>query len=171
MDIIGVHDIIHKIAEGFEDNALQCLGNHSSDVVDLIQEQIYNGQDGDGEYLSPTYDEDPFFDEPGRWHGRADDYIKWKYEITPPVASPNLCLSPRPIEVPNLFIDGTLFGQISAIMKGTFLEVSPGNGNGPEIKKKYGDRLFMLGEDAVEWFNLEYMWPAIEKFFNDCGYR
>ena len=57
MDIIGVHDIIHKIAEGFEDNALQCLGNHSSDVVDLIQEQIYNGQDGDGEYLSPTYDE------------------------------------------------------------------------------------------------------------------
>lgn len=171
MDIQGVYDIIHKIAEGFERNALQCLDAQSRTIVDLIQEQLYSGVDGAGEYLEPTYDDDPFFNEPGYWHNRAAAYKAWKYEITPPVSSPRLCLAPRPVEVPNLFIDGTFFGQINASMKGDGLEVSPGNGNGPAIKGKYGDKLFMLGTDAVEWFNLEYLGPAIEIFFKESGYR
>lgn len=170
MDIKSVYDIIHNISEGFEANALQCLANQSSVVVDLIKEQIYSGVDGDGEYLSPTYDDDPFFEEPGYWYHRAKDYKAWKYHITKPVVSPRLMLSPRPVEVPNLYIDGTFFGEIRAAMQGDMLEVSPGNGNGPAIKEKYGDKLFMLGTDAVEWFNLEFMWPSIEKFINNCGY-
>ncbi len=171
MDIQGVYDIVHRIAAGFENAALQCLADKSSAVVDLIQEQIYSGIDGHGEYLSPLYDNDPFFEEPGYWYHRAADYKAWKYQITPPVQSPNLCLAPRPVEVPNLFIDGTFFGQINAAVHGDYLDVSPGNGNGPAIKEKYGENLFVLGNDAVEWFNIEYMWPAIEHFFNKCGYR
>lgn len=171
MDIQGVQDIIHKIADGFETNAMQCLTDKSESIISLIREQLYSGVDGTGDYLSPTYDEDPYFEQPGYWYNRAEDYIEWKRRITPPVKSPNLCLAPRPVEVPNLFIDGTFFGQINASPRDTFLEVSPGNGNGPAIREKYGENLFMLGSDAVEWFNLEYMWPAIEKFINDCGYR
>lgn len=171
MDIQYVYDMIHKIADGFEDSVLECLASSSDAVIDLIQEQIYSGVDGEGHYLSPTYDEDPFFEKPGRWYHKASIYKYWKEIITPPVRSPLLCLDPRPVEVPNLFIDGTFFGQINASMHGDMLDVSPGNGNGPDIEKKYGDRLFMLGNDAVEWFNLEYLWPNIEKLLNDCGYR
>ena len=171
MDIQGVSDIIHKIADSFEENAKLCLSDHSGNVVKLIQEQLYCGVDGNGEYLKPTYDDDPFFDEPGPWYKRASDYKAWKQRITPPVASSNLNLAPRPVEVPNLYIDGTFFGQINAVMKGSFLDISPGNGNGPAIKGKYGESLFMLGSNAVEWFNIEYLWPSIERFFSDCGYR
>lgn len=171
MDIESVHDIIHRIAEGFEDNALECLGDSSDVVVDLIREQLYSGVDGKGEYLHPTYDDDPFFDEPGYWHNRANDYKEWKFRITPPAVSPNLRLAARPVEVPNLFIDGTFFGEINATITAGFLDVSPGYGNGPAIQEKYGDQLFMLGEDVVQWFNMEFMWPSIERFFRNCGYR
>lgn len=171
MNIQSVCDIIHKIADGFEDNAVECLCTHSDVVLTLIREQIYSGVDGDGKYLSPTYDNDPFFEEPGKWYHRAKDYKAWKYRITPPETSLYLHLAPRPVEVPNLFIDGTFFGQINAEMRGRELDITPGNGNGPTIREKYGDRLFMIGSNAVEWFNTEFMWPAIECFFSNCGYR
>ena len=72
--------------------------------------------------------------------------------------------------MPNLYIDGTFFGQIGATPKDGFLEITPGSGNGPKIVGKYGERLLTLGTDAVEWFNLEYLLPATERFFRDYGY-
>lgn len=171
MEIAKVYDIIHKITEGFEANATQCLANNSTVVVDLIREQIYSGVDGKGEHLSPTYDDDPYFEEPGYWYHRAADYKAWKYKITPPETSPNLHLAPRPVAVPNLFIDGTFFGQINARMNGDVLDVMPGNGNGPAIRGKYGDDLFLLGNNAVDWFNVNFLLPSIDKFFNECGYQ
>ena len=58
MNISKVADIIHKIADGFEENGMKCLSDHSGNVVIAVQEQIYSGQNGAGELLSPTYDED-----------------------------------------------------------------------------------------------------------------
>lgn len=171
MDFQTVHGIIHKISEGFEDNAMQCLNAQSSVILDLIREQIKSGVDGDGKYLSPTYDDDEFFEKKGRWHHRSSAYKAWKQELTPPEKSPILGLQPRPVQVPNLYIDGTFFGQINAMVFDDGLEVSPGNGNGPAIIEKYGERLFLLGSNAVQWFNREFMLPAIEKYFKDCGYR
>ena len=171
MDIQGVHDIIHKIAEGFEDNAMQCLEFHSGNIVVAIQEQIYSGQNGEGEHLSPTYDADPYFEEEGPWYHRAQEYKDWKYTITPPVGSSLLGLPPRPDNVPNLFINGKFFSEITVSRRGDMLYVDPGNGDGPDIVAKYGDSLLDIGDSAVVYFNREYMWPAIEKFFNDCGYR
>lgn len=170
MDIFKVADIIHRIAGGFEDNVMQCLSSQSEAVLDLIREQIYNGFDGAGEYLEPTYYEDPFFERRGFWYHRSKDYVAWKYKLTPPKVSPILNLPPRPAAVPNLYIDGTFFGQIGATPKDGFLEITPGSGNGPKIVGKYGERLLTLGTDAVEWFNLEYLLPATERFYKECGY-
>lgn len=171
MDIQGVYDIIHKIVEGFEDNAMQCLSDHSGNVVIAIQEQIYSGQNGEGALLSPTYDADPYFEEEGPWYHRAADYKAWKYEITPPVGSSLLGLPPRPDNVPNLFINGKFFSEITATRRGDMLYVDPGHNDGPSIVAKYGDEILNMGPNAVEYFNREYMWPAIERFYNECGYR
>ena len=80
-------------------------------------------------------------------------------------------LPPRPDNVPNLFINGKFFSEITATRRGDMLYVDPGNGDGPDIVAKYGESLLDIGDSAVVYFNREYMWPAIEKFFNDCGYR
>lgn len=171
MDIEQLYNIVHKIAEGFEENAMQCLSDHSGNIVVAIHQQLYSGQDGEGKYLSPTYDADPYFEEEGPWYHRAKDYKAWKHSITPPVGSTLLGLPPRPDDVPNLFINGKFFSEITATRKGDLLYVDPGPGDGPSIVAKYGDEILNMGPNAVEYFNREYMWPAIEKFFNDCGYQ
>lgn len=171
MDIQAVADIIHRIADGFEESCAECLDANKGTVLQAIREQLYSGQDGEDAYLSPTYDNDPFFNEEGYWHNRAKDYKAWKRELTPPVSGTMLGILPRPDEVPNLFIDGTFYSEIRAQRQGMALVVDPGSGHGPEILAKYGDNILTMGTDAREFFNLHYMLPSIEKFFRDCGYK
>lgn len=171
MGIEEVADIIEKISEGFEDACMKCLDDKKGIIIQAVTEQMYSGQDGEGNYLSPTYDEDPFFEERGWWYHRAKEYKAWKYGITPPVVSPMLGLSPRPDEVPNLFINGLFYGEINAFRRNDAIVVDPGDGNGPSIVSKYGDEILKMGPIALEYFNEEYMLPAIGDFFKDCGYK
>lgn len=170
MDIKRVVEIVGKIADGFEEACIQCLSDNSGVVVLAVQEQLYSGQNGDGALLSPTYDDDPYFNEPGTWYQRAEEYKKWKYTITPPAAGSMLGLPPRPDDIPNLYINGKFFSDITARRSGDVLQVDPGNGDGPTIVAKYGDEILNMGPTAVEYFNTTYMLPAIDKFFKDCGY-
>ena len=171
MGIEEVAEIVRKIAEGFEEACVQCLDDNSEMILYFIKEQLYSGQDSEGKYLNPTYSADPYFKEAGYWYNRSDAYKSWKNRITPPVASTILGLSPRPEDVPNLFIDGTFYSQITASRKGDVLSISPGNGKGPDIVSKFGDQILNIGPTAIEYFNTYYLIPAIESFFNDCGYR
>ncbi len=171
MYIGDVANIINKIAEGVEEACIKCLSDNSGVVVISVTEQLYCGQNGDGEFLSPTYDDDPYFNEPGVWYQRAEDYKKWKYSITPPITGGMLGLPPRPDNVPNLFITGVFHSEITAKRNGDVLDVDPGNGDGPAIVDKYGDNILTLGPNAVQYFNTTYMLPAIGSFFANCGYK
>lgn len=171
MDIEQVADIIEKIADGFEDACVQCLSNNSGIVVLAVQEQIYSGLNSDGSYLSPTYDNDPYFNEEGYWYHRAKDYKAWKKSITPPVSGSMLGLPPRPEDVPNLYINGKFFSEIRANMSGDELVTDPGMGDGPDIVAKYGDGILNMGETAIGYFNSTYMLPAIGEHFEKCGYK
>ena len=171
MELKEVADIIHRIAEGFEDDCLKCLEQNKEVVLQAVREQLYSGQDGDGNRLSPTYDSDPFFEEPGWWYHRASSYKAWKREITPPVKGTMLGLPARDDNVPNLFVDGTFYSEINATKSASGLMIDPGSGNGPDIVAKYGDRILAMGPDAREYFNLFYMLPSIDSFFKRCGYK
>ncbi len=171
MGIKEVADIIGKIADGFNETCLKCLDDNKGVIVQAIREQLYSGLDGEGRHLSPTYDDDPYFEEKGQWYHRSKDYRRWKAAITPPVSGTMLGLPPRPDEVPNLFIDGTFYVSIAAVRHGDLLQTVSGSKSSPDIIKKYGDRILNLGPTAVEYFNLKYLLPAIEKHFKDSGYR
>lgn len=169
MEIESVYKVIHDISRGFEEHIVNCLADHSAVVVVELQEQMLCGIDGTGRHLSPSYD-DPYFNEPGLWYGRAEDYKRWKKTITPPMTSPMLNLPPRPDDIPNLYINGKFHSEITARRQGNELQIDPGAGDGPDIVRKYGDQLLELSDDAVEYFNLEYTWPAIENYFRNKGY-
>lgn len=171
MGIEEVANIIKRISDGFEEACVRCISDNSDIVLKAVREQLYSGVDGDGRHLSPTYDDDPFFEEEGPWHHRAKDYKAWKRSITPPVSGTMLGLPPRPDDVPNLFIDGKFYSEINATLKGDVLVVDPGNGDGPSIVAKYGDEILDMGYTAIDYFNTTYMLPAIDSFFKDCGYR
>lgn len=171
MGIEEVAGIIHKIAGGFEEACMRCLDDNSGTVILAVTEQLFSGLDGEGEYLSPTYDNDPYFEEPGEWYHRSDDYKAWKRILTPPAVSSMLGLPGRPSEVPNLFIDGTFYSDITARRSGDVLGIDPGNRDGPDIVEKYGEQILTMGPTATGYFNVTYMLPAIDSFFKDCGYR
>lgn len=171
MDIQKVADIIKSISDGFEDACKQCLQSESGLMLDLIREQMYVGMDGDEQHLSPTYDDDPYFNEPGWWYHRAASYKAWKMQITPPLAGILTDLPPRPDNVPNLWIDGTFHSEVNAKPTTEGVNIDPGNGNGPSIVAKYGDRLLFPGPTAIEYFNLYKMLPAIGEHFEKCGYK
>ena len=180
MGIEEVAEIIGKIAEGIEGACMQCLSDNSDAVVSAIREQLSSGVDGDGSHLSPTYLDDPyltnrkrpwFHEEDGKRYIGPQGYLDWKKDITPPVSGVLMGLPPRPDAVPNLFIDGTFHRGIKAMRRERSLVIDPGNGNGPDIVAKYGDSILCIGDPAIRYFNENFMLPAIDSFFKDCGYR
>lgn len=171
MGIEEVADIIQRIAGGFEEACVKCLQENSGVIVDEIKEQLKSGLDGEEKHLSPTYDDDPYFEKKGIWHHRSEDYKNWKYLTTPPLSGTLVELPPRPYNVPNLFIDGTFYSEISAIRSDMGIVIDPGHGNGPEIVSKYGDSILGLGKTAIEFFNSACLIPAIDSFLKECGYK
>ena len=171
MGIEEVTVIIGKIAAGFEENCAKTLQEKQGVVLASILEQLKAGQDGKGEALEPNYDNDPFFKEEGFWHNRGADYKAWKRTIPVPNFMPELALPMRPDHIPNLFIDGTFYGDINAKSLSDGLEIDPGTGHGPDIVSKWGQQILTLGPIAVAHFNEAHMLPSIDRFFQDCGYR
>lgn len=170
-DIFAVCDIITKMVDGFETSINQCLGDNTDIAEDAVREQMYSGKDGDDQYLNPTYDSDPYFEEKGPWYHRSAGYKQWKRDITPPTAGVMLMLPPRPDNVPNLFINGKFHSEVFATMQGDSLSIKVReSGDGPDIVNKYGDQILQLGPTAIGYFNNHYIIPHIWQFFADCGY-
>jgi hypothetical protein len=178
MDIEQVSDIITKIADGFEDAVINCMQDNSEYFTNAVQEQLYSGLNGKCEHLSPTYDEDPYFNtvhwrhlyEGVSFEG-ATGYKEWKEKITPPEASTILNLPARPTSVPNLFIDGTFYDTISTDMMKDGVNVVAMGGDAPAIVAKYGSVILDITDVAIEHFNTNYTLSAIESFYANCGYQ
>lgn len=172
MDFDRLESVIDAIKDGIQDSILECLAEKRDIITQSVTEQLYSGLDGNGDYLSPTYDEDPYFNEFGPWHGASYAYKKWKERITPPMRSPMLGLPPRPVDVPNLFITGLFHDSIKASRQGEVLRVyTSGFRDGPLIERKYGEQIFRLTDDAREYFNIYALRPWLNDFITNCGYR
>lgn len=172
MDFDRLEGIIDAIATGIGDSILDCLEEKRDIITQSVTEQLYSGVDGNNDYLSPTYDNDPYFNEFGRWHGASYAYKKWKEKITPPMQSPMLGLPPRRVDVPNLFITGLFHESIKASREGDVIRVyTSGFEDGPLIEKKYGEAIFKLTDTAKEYFNIYALRPWLNEFILKCGYR
>lgn len=170
MEIAQVAEIIGRIADGFEEACFKCLEENRGIVYQSVLLQLRAGLDQEDIYLKPTYDDDTYFNEPGRWYKRADKYKAWKKTIDPPIEN-ILGFPDRPDHVPNLYINGQFYDSIQVLRSGDVLEIKTTTAKGKQIVKKYKDRILGIGPTAVEYFNSNYMLPAIGAFFRDCGYK
>ena len=165
-----VYDAVKRWNDGFEDKCVECMSSNQGVFVQMICEQMYSGLKGDGTYITPSYDDDPFFDEPGMWFHDSEGYKAWKGAITPPMSSSLLGLPPRPYDTPNLFINGKFYSEIYSVAGDRQIEIQVvESGDGPSILGKYGDELFDIGSVAVQYFNEEYLIPNLQDFFDNCG--
>lgn len=171
-DIERISDIVNSIVLGFEDKCLECMEKNRDIIEDSIREQLYAGRDSNGQYLNPSYDNDPYFNEDGIWKGRQDDYKIWKEKITPPSSSYLLSLPPRPLNIPNLKITGKFYESINVSRVNDEIQIkSSGFDEGASIISKYGDKILGVGDTAIDYFNNKYMLPWLEEFYKDCGYE
>ena len=161
---------VHGAAEGFVRECMGVLSVNAGKISDLIREQLYSGLDGKGNYLSPNYDDDPYFNEDGPWKGRPDAYKRWKGKITPPMDSYLMHLPPRPLSVPNLIITGSFYGSIRATVNGESVDVvSSGFVDGADILRKYGDDILLPGYNARLYINENILRPWLDDFFRKYG--
>lgn len=104
-------------------------------VLDVIRDQLLEGKDSTGEYLTPRYSEDPYFKKPGA----AQRYASWKKRLFP---------GDRPEDVPNLIITGVFHDAINLDVSGNVISYSNNASFGPSVLDKYGSGLLGLNEDG-----------------------
>lgn len=180
MNIVEMRERIRLIKDGFKGQVLDCMADNSHEMVVSVREQLYSGIDGEGNSLSPSYDSDPYFQDPhagyydedrGHWmncYRHPERYIAWKQRITPPEGSSRLGLPARPASIPNLFIVGTFHASISGRPTSSGVEIfTSGWDSGPLVERKYGSQIFKLSENAVGHFNESFLWPWLKSWMQN----
>lgn len=115
--------------------AQKSLTATADQLLELNSQQMLDGKRRDGQDISPTYLEDPFF----KSKKQAQAYSDWKDRITPS--------SVRKKGVPNLYINGTYHGSIEVDVSGEALLFSSSFPGASDI-----DRTFPL----IHGLNSEY---------------
>lgn len=118
-------------------------------IADLQREQMLEGRGVDGDYIRPFYSENPFFKKPGA----AQRYAAWKQKITP---NPK-----RPLDVPNLFVDGTFHKSLFVDVDDKMFEIKTDVSFGEDVFAVHQNAQG-LDEDSRMQFAEEVTLPTIK---------
>jgi hypothetical protein len=97
--VISLEAEIEKICYDVIDQALNEIRSYNL-------QQMLDGETNTGQFISPSYQNDPFF----KTREAAEAYSRWKDKISPP--------STRPSGVPNYYINGYFHQSIKVSRQG-----------------------------------------------------
>ena len=144
----------------------QILQDNAALAVEMVGEQHEAGLDGYGQPLTPSYLDDPYFNDTAHPQVAARNYVQWKERITPPQTTWRLMLPPRAPETPNLRINGYYRRTISATPISGGLRIGTDDMLGGAVTAKYGDdRLYKLGVEARTYIAEEIIMPFLRQLF------
>lgn len=133
------------------DEAGKAIATTTTELVDFNRQQMMEGKRRDGNDISPSYLEDPWF----KSLKQAQAYSNWKDRITP---NPE-----RKKGVPNLFIVGTYHNTIEAFMRDKKIVFHSTFDGAADIEKTFGDEIYGLNaEKRVEYIK-EFLRPEFIK--------
>ena len=135
------------------------LSNRQYDLLDLQKDQLLFGRDRQGDILTPTYTDDPYF----KTRKQAEYYRdkKRKLQGAHDAMIKNKKLYPKKGDnTPNLIVTGTLFHDTITLSVGGDRVIINSGGVGSDIERKYGDVLGMSPESKVIIWN-KYLRKAI----------
>ena len=123
-------------------------------LLELQRDQMYAGLDARGQYITPRYSQDSWF----KSKESAARYAAWKASLRQRRPAPYL--PPRPEDVPNLIITGTLiYDRLQLRVNPWAVRVDlPGF----DVTGKYGP---VLGFSPVvlDYYRRRYFWPQYNK--------
>lgn len=100
MDLTQLHSNLTDVIDNIESIVLDLAMEANPSIVELNQEQMYEGKTSEGNDISPKYSENPYF----KTKESAARYAEWKMKITPN--------KDRNKDVPNLYINGGFYESI-----------------------------------------------------------
>jgi hypothetical protein len=135
-------------------------------LLDLNRDQLLQGRDADGELLSPTYMNDPYFntEESGRWFHNAGGYFKMKRFLE------NLhrqrmtyaeLYGEKPTDVPNLIITGPFQNSFFIRVSRDSYTIGATYVDADDISAKYKNRVYGLAPKSREFYYFGFIRPAI----------
>jgi hypothetical protein len=126
-------------------------------LLRLQKDQLYAGQDAQGNGLRPTYQEDPYF----KTRDAAQRYSDWKDRLHQREHNP-LFLK-RPSGTPNLIITGSWFyDTLIADVNGGALHVRSDSWLFGKLEAKYGQALLGLSSVALRYYVEEILFPRLK---------
>lgn len=129
-----VRQVQPRVSQLFADN----LKNDEHNFLEQVKwEQLWHGLAADGQPLTPSYLNDPWF----KSKQKASNYMEWKQSITP---NPK-----RKPENPNLFINGKFYGTLEIFFRPDEFEIDSADPTGADIIRKYGKAAFGLNSNYL----------------------
>jgi len=123
------------------------LQDVSAQALTANKTQLYDGKTSTGDDVSPTYLEDPYFED----KAEAQRYSDWKDQITPNKR--------RKKGVPNLFINGKFYSTITVQVQSGGLLYKSSFEAAPSIESTFGNNIYGLGGELRDQFLYEVLRP------------
>jgi len=140
------------VREQYPEVVIDSIMKNKDKIIEMNQEQLYDGKDIFGNDIRPLYTEDTFF----KTEAQAKGYVKWKQKITPN--------SKRNPNAPNLFINGYFYRGIDVVRSGVsvFLRSINAGTLGAELSTKYKNTMGLNEKNQAILSNIIY--PEIMNF-------
>lgn len=147
-----IDNIVNKVVEDNKDILLS-----------LNRDQMLLGRDSQGDILSPSYLQDPYFNTPQA----AQSYARMKYALESSHNSrlwaPVQLYPEKDRNTPNLIVTGLFQGAMYITTGSGKYTLGSNYINSPDIETKYRNRVFGLAPRSKEYFYLEVIKPEIIK--------
>lgn len=138
----------------FGNELVTIVENNVATLADLQREQMLEGRSVDGDYIRPFYSEDPYF----KTAEAAKHYAEWKQRISP---HPD-----RPLDVPNLFINGYFHKSLFAKVSGSEFTITTNVELGEKVFDEH-ENAQGLNEEKRQEFAQTITLPAITKVLEE----
>jgi len=127
-------------------------------LLALQKDQLYAGQDAQGNSLRPTYQDDPYF----KTRDAAQRYSDWKDRLDQRAHNP--LFAKRPSGTPNLIVTGRwLYDTLVADVGGGALRVRSDSWLFSKLEAKYGQALLGLNQTALRYYVEEILFTRLQK--------
>ena len=150
--IRSVPDVLDKV-----------VSDNKDVLLSLNRDQMLLGRDADGDVLSPSYLQDPYF----KTQAAAQSYARMKYALESSHRSllwtPVKLYPEKDRNTPNLIVTGLFQNGLFITTGGGSFDINSSYVASGDINRKYKGRVFGIAPKSKEYFYLEFIKPILLK--------
>lgn len=139
------------------------ISDNKDVLLSLNRDQMLLGRDADGNILSPSYLQDPYF----KTQEAAQSYARMKYALESSHRSllwtPVQLYQEKDRNTPNLIVTGLFQDGLYITTGGGSFDINSSYIASGDINKKYKGRVFGIAPKSNEYFYLEFIKPTLLK--------